>query len=469
MLSKYLRRFLDTSECDFLYNCNHYFSKRFFEFALGSEEYKEKVRNGNTLLYRDRFSVFHCNIIQCACIVSLQDEDVDVDIFKEFYKTYITFKKKSLYFTGKNEWHEFTLTILSHLIWSREYKLFLWVYDHQVKLIDHVINMNIQWVERSRKYWYRKCWMDMHIYLFRFCILSDRLDMCQNLLNSKVFKVNRDTRKIASQIGFEFDRNKQIVSTEFSNTIEWKWMNKYTTSLENVNIVKCIDIFIESGFDKSRIVDLFRLQDPNVFWNYFLNISNTHLKHITSTKICNIIGAPKFVVSSDTMKKKIIHKMFDLSNKITKTLIFYLCDCITGYKIDFIDGFEKTMQLYNDPKNRKKQKLNEIVSKICKLCVKKHNDDKVEKVKVTCPEKIFFLHSCFGEVVNELVDFENDSVSNEGDCAICLNEMTDGCIYLPCRHKFHKSCVQLDFSSRSRTGVYFCPLCRVKVHKSCLK
>lgn len=478
MLSEFLRRFIETSNCEFLYDCNQYFTKRFFELALSNEDYIKSIKNSDTKLNRDRFSVYHCNIIQCACIVALQDQSLEIEIFKELYKVYVIFKKKSLYFTGKNEWHEFTITILSHMIWSRQYEIFLWVYEHQIYVLQLIESMDVRFVERARKHWYKSRWNELHIYLLRFSILSDRLDMCQKLIDSNIFKVDNYSRKVVAQIGYKFDAESVLVTSEFADTPEWFWMNKYTENLDEVDVVKCINVFIESGFDKSRIVDLFRMQDdPTVFWNYFLNMSDRHLKFITATKICSIISDPKFIVSIDDLKEKIVNKMFQFSNIIKKTMVFYICDCINDYKIEFIDGFEKTIQIYNNNTTTAHCMSNshrDILTKICKLCVKKNfnnSENLIEKVRINCTDKIFFLHSCFGESANRAIDFRNHSVvpiEEDVDCAICLCDMTQNFIHLPCGHKFHKSCVQMDFTSRFSSDFYLCPLCRVKVHQTCL-
>lgn len=44
-------------------------------------------------------------------------------------------------------------------------------------------------------------------------------------------------------------------------------------------------------------------------------------------------------------------------------------------------------------------------------------------------------------------------------CCVCLSRLREGIHVLPCRHEFHKTCIERWFIGRIRT----CPICRLRM------
>ena len=63
--------------------------------------------------------------------------------------------------------------------------------------------------------------------------------------------------------------------------------------------------------------------------------------------------------------------------------------------------------------------------------------------------------------------------SEDNICSICLNNMTStkSSITLPCRHSFHKCCINKDLLHRNlqSSNNYHCPICRSRTSCKLIK
>ncbi len=490
----YLLENLMNCNCNPLYTYNQYVLKRFFEYAINDETYVNSVLNGNTGLYKIKgYCPNHEKVLITACITSLS-KSKNKNIYKQYYKDYLTIKTSFMGWRGRTDWFDFHKTVLSHFIWENDKETFNWTWS---KITEYMKDFKKKYPAISdwRRRWYLQEITKLRLYIINVCITSDKINFVQWLFKKNIVKNTKSVENLLIKFGYLFsESNLKISKAKFTHTPEWKWLIHKNDNIDKLNSQKIIEVCMISNFDKKRLITLFETRDAPFFWDYFLKSNERQITFLTCKKLCQLLSSPKYKIDFKNIKLKynVVMKIFELHKILTPSILKVLSNCTDKFNINVNEGSIIVISLILQNTELNEEKLSNM-KQICDLfisngCIKPTPTFRWDKfLDKISTDQLYWLYSLLGNRVDPIIDFSiikrKVTISHSDTCPICLNSLNSktNCTF-PCGHSFHNHCIHNHIKSRENSlhginslhgnsthgidncSIYKCPMCRSKVN-----
>ena len=478
---EYLLKNLNNGRCETLYEYNQYILKRFFEYALNNKQYVQGVLNGNTGLYKKmKYCPKHEKVIITAFITSLS-RNPRVLLYKRYYDDYLNLKTSFMGWRGRSDWFDFHKTILSHFIWIDDTDTFSWTWS---KITEYMKGFKKKYPRISdwRRRWYLQEVGKLRLYIIDVCVASNRISFLQKIFETNVIKVNKSVENTMIKFGYECSTDFIVKKANFTNTKEWKWLLGELDDTQGICVSDCFEICMKSKFNKKKLINLFQLNKPDIFWEFFLNADYNQIKFLTCKNICQIISNDRFNITHINMKRRIIRKIFDFRSHLTYSLLKSLRKCLNKYVLSITCG---TYMILNIILSGEGDNDYSYMTDTCNLFIDENRinistlDKKIkEQLHNLSSDQLYWLYTLLGERISPIIGIcistKKTQMETNDICPICLTSIYDNtdCICtFPCGHSFHNNCINKDINSGryaddGTNPIYNCPMCRSKIHQN---
>ena len=265
-----LNETLTSNNCEILLELNPYMLKRFFEFAFENDKFKVNIlRNKKNCLLplKKKYNPTYECVLMISCITTLSFCLNEIKLFQNLYLTYLNYKIMASPWKGRNEWYDFHKNIYSHLIWNDCFDIINWIWQQNDVYLENYINKNSN-ISRWRKNWYKTYQRNLKLNITKLCLFSEKYELllkliCHNILNPKLVSF----KNILLEYGYIY-KNQKLEDSEFSNTLEWKWITEKKGEIDNLNYDNLFNICSTISKYKNR------------YQEYICKIEPTKLLHI---------------------------------------------------------------------------------------------------------------------------------------------------------------------------------------------
>ena len=474
----YLLKNLLSDNSEYLYNYNQYLLKRFFEYALSQESYSNKVRKGVTGLHRQTAChPKHERVIMTACITALNTRGLDIMFYKTYYHDYLEFKSKHMGWRGRIEWFDFHRTIYSHFIWNDQLETFFWTWS---KMQDQLKNFKSRYprISRWRRQWYIQEMSKLRIYICRCLLVSNKSHLVSAFVTKNIVGVNRTVEGLCASFGYTCAKDGIITRADFTKTKEWKWLIQENIPITEIDVCKCVDVCMQSCFDKSRLFQLLTEKGSDQCWKFFFGMTQKQLLFVTSRVMSCFLSTKFNEYTGPYTRKDVVLKVFRFHDSMTKSLQKIISKSLGDYKIDAVTGADILVEIFHE----KNLSDYTYLRQMCSLFVGDTGnfEDRQYRLKVN---ELYWLYKLLPPKVHvnlrrSIVQHTPVSRLEEG-CPICLQDYnqrtrhphdeSEEPTFLPCGHVFHRKCVAEDISRRTFGATYNCPICRSNIHVASLQ